>query len=186
MPLRRLPFGHALRLRIELLQVRPMVWRTVLVDADIRLWKLHDVIQAAFGWQDQHLHEFRAGEKRWGRADPAFDPPGSVGHERVMLRAILPKDGRLDYTYDFGDGWEHAIQYQGHEPARRQDLPDCVAGAHACPPEDCGGPPGYEELQRVLADPADPEHAAMRRWAGRKFDPVHFVLKTAKTRVRRA
>lgn len=186
MPSPSIPYDHALRLRVELLNVRPTVWRTVLVAPDITLLRLHDVLQAAFGWEDRHLHEFRAGDKRWGRPDPAFDRPGSVASERARLVRVLPTSGRLDYHYDFGDGWVHLIQLQGTEEAPWRDLPRCVAGANACPPEDCGGPHGYDELRRILADPSDPEHAAMRRWAGRQFDPTKFVLTTANRRVKRS
>jgi hypothetical protein len=180
-----MPLDQALRLRVELLDVAPMVWRTVLVSVDITLFRLHDVLQAAFGWENRHLHEFRAGDKRWGRPDPQFDPPGSVASGRAQLVRVLPASGRLDYLYDFGDGWEHLIQLQGTEKAAWRDLPRCIAGANACPPEDCGGPHGYEELRRILADPDDPDHAAMRRWAGRYFDPAKFVLATANRRVKR-
>ncbi|PZO11022.1 MAG: hypothetical protein DCF27_01320 [Lysobacteraceae bacterium] len=61
MPIRPIPFGHALRLRIELQHVRPVVWRTVMVADYISLGGLHHILQGAFGWQDCHLYEFRAG-----------------------------------------------------------------------------------------------------------------------------
>lgn len=186
MPRKPIPFDHALRLRLELLQVKPTVWRTLLVSADISLFRLHDAIQAAFGWENRHLHEFRVGEKRWARPQPEFDAPGSVGSERLKLMRILPASGRIDYTYDFGDQWEVAIQLQGTEPVHWRDAPRCIAGANAGPPEDCGGPPGYDELRRILADPTDPSFAAMRRWAGRKFDPAKFVRVTVNRRVHRS
>ena len=50
----------------------------------------------------------------------------------------------------------------------------CIAGANACPPEDCGGPWGYAALLEVLADPAHPEHAERLEWLGGGFDPAHF------------
>lgn len=186
MPRKLIPFDHALRLRIELLHVRPMVWRTVLVSADITLSRLHDVVQAAFGWENRHLYEFRDGEKRWAIPQPEFDEPGSVGRVRTPLMRILPKSGRIDYRYDFGDDWELSIQLQGTEPARWLDLPRCIAGANAGPPEDCGGPPGYDELRRILADTTDPQYADMRRWSGKKFDPAKFVLVTVNRRVHRS
>jgi len=184
MPIRPIPFGHALRLRIELQHVRPVVWRTVMVADYISLGGLHHILQGAFGWQNCHLYEFRAGERRWARPDPEFDPPGTVGKLLTRLTRALPSDGRLDYTYDFGDGWEHVIQLQGTEPYPWQKLPRCIAGANACPPEDCGGPSGYEELRRILADKDDPEHAAMRKWVGKKFDPAAFSLIVANRRMR--
>lgn len=162
------------------------MWRTLLVSPDISLSHLHQLLQAAFGWEDRHFHEFRSGDQRWARPNPDFDSPGSVGHVRTRLIRALPVSGRLDYSYDFGDGWEHAVQLQGSEPAPWHTLPRCIAGAHSCPPEDCGGPRGYDELRRILADPSDPEHGAMRRWAGKKFDPTAFSLVSANRRVRRA
>jgi hypothetical protein len=49
------------RLRIELEEVRPRVWRRVEVPVTIRLDRLHRVIQAAMGWENSHLWEFRRG-----------------------------------------------------------------------------------------------------------------------------
>lgn len=44
------------QLRIDLKGIKPPVWRRVLVPYNITLGKLHDVIQAAMGWTDSHLH----------------------------------------------------------------------------------------------------------------------------------
>ena len=45
----------------------------------------------------------------------------------------------------------------GHKVSGQAVVPGCVAGARACPPEDCGGPPGYDGLLRALAAPDEPE-----------------------------
>jgi hypothetical protein len=42
--------------------VDPIVWRRVLVPAQSRLGQLHQVLQAAMGWTDSHLHYFKFGE----------------------------------------------------------------------------------------------------------------------------
>lgn len=55
-------------------------------------------------------------------------------------------------------------------------VPHCIAGAQACPPEDCGGPWGYAHLLEVLADPGHPEHAEMLEWIGGPIDPAAFDL----------
>lgn len=81
------------------------------------------------------------------------------------------------YEYDFGDGWEHEVVV---EAVWRMPLglkfAVCLDGANACPPEDCGGPFGYEELLRVLADPTHEDHENMRGWVGGPMDPTEFDL----------
>lgn len=46
-------------LRITLLHTKPKIWRSVAVPSGITLGRLHQVIQAAMGWYDLHLHHFR-------------------------------------------------------------------------------------------------------------------------------
>jgi hypothetical protein len=57
-------------LRIELLDVRPLVWRRLLLPADIALPRLHRVFQAAIGWTSSHLHEFVINGVRYVEPDP--------------------------------------------------------------------------------------------------------------------
>jgi hypothetical protein len=97
-----------------------------------------------------------------------------------MLRDLVKLySGRFGYMYDFGDGWEHELVVEEELPAG-DDLasPTCLDGAGACPPEDCGGPPGYEHLRRVLADPTDGQHEELVGWLGptsaAEFDPARF------------
>jgi hypothetical protein len=130
----------------------------VLVPATVRHDRLHMVIQEAMGWTNSHLHMFTKGEDSYGAPDP--DMP--LRHEkRHTLRDLAAVEGAsFDYEYDFGDGWDHQIVLERilpSEPARR--YPTCVAGARACPPEDCGGPWGYAELTRggAKASGFDPE-----------------------------
>ena len=61
----------------------------------------------------------------------------------------------------------------------------CVDGENACPPEDCGGTPGYAELLRVLADPDHEEHEQFLKWVGGAFDPEEFDVALANARCRR-
>lgn len=175
------------QLRIELRWVRPKVWRRVLVPSSMTLAKLHHVIQAAMGWSDSHLHEFAVGQQRYGEADPQWDSPGDVISERkATIAQALQGAKSAVYTYDFGDGWEHEIKVEA-PLAKYLDLkaPVCVDGKNACPPEDCGGPPGYEEFLRTMADPADPEHDAMIEWAGRVWDATEFNLDVVNQELRR-
>ena len=64
------------------------------------------------------------------------------------------------------------------------DSPWCLDGANACPPEDVGGIPGYENFREIMADPTHPEHANMSQWYGGTFEPTEFDLNEANQRLR--
>lgn len=163
------------QLKVTLQDVRPPIWRRFTVGDDITLSKLHELLQIILGWTDSHLHQFVVGDVRFNR--PEFElPPPRKDEGRTRLRDVLkqPKD-RLVYEYDFGDGWEHLVvleEVRAHEPRAR--YPVILGGARACPPDDCGGPAGYEHLLEVLAAPDHPEHDELREWAGKRFDPERF------------
>ena len=167
-----------LQLKLSLRGVsKPPVWRRLLVPADMRLSQVHDVIQTAMGWTDTHLHAFSTAYGDYGPPDPELD---HRDERKARLGDILPQPGgRITYTYDFGDFWEHDIVLEkalAPDPGAR--LPVCLAGKGACPPEDCGGGWGYADLRDTLADPASEEHDAMLEWLGLDsaddFDPAAF------------
>jgi len=157
------------RIRIDLQRTKPPVWRRVEVPGDILLPRLHEVIQAAMGWTDSHLHRFRTSNDRNA---PEFltqfdlDEGGEgVLEDDVRLDQVIADEGdRLWYDYDFGDDWDHLLEVE----AVLDDPPSsvrCVDGRQACPPEDCGGVPGYEQLLAVLADPTHRDHRHLAEWA---------------------
>lgn len=83
----------------------------------------------------------------------------------------------FQYEYDFGDGREHEIVVEKVLPATAGAVaPCCLTGARACPPEDCGGPPGYEELLMAIRDPSHERHDELLEWLGGRFDPEKFDL----------
>ena len=165
-----------LQLHLELRYLKPKVWRRVLVPETITLAKLHAVIQAAFQWGGGHLHEFDAAGERYGTADPDYDAPGSVLSEKTRLTKAMTASGTIDYVYDFGDNWQHRIKLEKRLAPLGMKLPMCVAGANAAPPDDCGGVPGYVDFVEAMADPAHPEHQAMKEWLGRDWDPQAFDI----------
>ena len=83
------------------------------------------------------------------------------------------------YEYDFGDSWEHLIEVEDALPAAsvKVSVPHCLTGERSCPPEDCGGPPGYERFLTARADPRDEEHEQWREWAHPDFDPERFDVR---------
>jgi hypothetical protein len=69
--------------------------------------------------------------------------------------------------------WEHIVEVEHVGPAEPDVFtPRCLGAVGACPPEDCGGAPGYLRLLAALADPDDPERAELLEWLGGPFDPT--------------
>ena len=163
-------------LRIDLLDLRPAIWRRLMVPGSIKLDKLHTVLRCTMGWNGGHLHDFEIRGQHYG---PPFDDPmgeGTVDDEsKATLAAALGTAKSFNYLYDFGDGWEHKVKIEKVLP------PDptlkcavCLDGAHACPPDDVGGPPGYVDFLDAIADPAHAEHDHLLEWCGGEFDPHAF------------
>jgi len=174
------------QVRVTLLHCDPPIWRCLLVDTDMPLKQFHDALQISMGWQDCHLHQFIAGDVRYGIPDADLDPK-MKSEAGVKLKVLLPKAGaEVIYEYDFGDAWEHELLLEEILPWPDEALlPRCVAGERACPPEDCGGPPGYADLLAGLNDPAHPEPEAMREWLGDDFDPDAFDVSAVNFRLGR-
>ena len=164
------------RIKITLRHVAPPIWRRIEVTADTKLGKLHRILQVVMGWSDSHLHAFRVGRTSYGVPQPEF--PDDMENERnVRLDQIVAHGEKLIYEYDFGDGWEHELKIEKVFPAESAvRYPRCTGGKRACPPEDCGGPWGYEHLLEVLRDPKHEEHKEIREWVGGDFDPEAFDL----------
>jgi hypothetical protein len=164
-------------LEVELAEVVPLVRRRVQVPGEIDLAVLHEVVQSAMGWTNSHLHEFEIAGRRYGIPDPDWDGQELVDETKGKLFRLIKQGDRFDYLYDFGDNWTHHLcvdKVIAAEPGVR--YPRCIAGQGACPPEDVGGPWGYEEFQAALSDPSHPEHDERLEWAGGPFDPHHFDL----------
>nr|WP_081058599.1 plasmid pRiA4b ORF-3 family protein [Burkholderia cepacia] len=167
-----------MRLRVSLLDVAPEVWRRLEVPADISSAELHDAIQAAMGWHGRHRYEF-------GFAGPvgALNPLAN-GTAEVRLKEVAAIGGALTYTYDLDDDWRHAVKIEAIRPAAADTrYPRCVAGAGACPPEDCGGPAGYAQLLRTLAGRMTDDKRELLAWLGEPFDPDAFRLAEANARL---
>jgi hypothetical protein len=171
-------------LKVTLRGAKPPIWRRLLAPASITLADLHEAIQVAMGWQGGHLHVFDIDGRSYGDRASVDD----VADERRMTLGAVCRSGvaRFAYTYDFGDDWEHVIAIEKTLPAAQAaTYPACIAGKRACPPEDCGGPWGYQELLDILADPAHPERAERLEWLGEEFDPEDFPVEEVNARLAR-
>jgi hypothetical protein len=173
---------HVCQFLIVLANTDPLVWRRIQVPDSYSFWDLHVAIQDAMGWQDYHLHEFELVDPKTSRIKRVGIPDDELVDERPCIagwkvpieRYLSYGTAPVRYRYDFGDDWEHALEFEELVPADGGVYPRCVAGAGACPPEDVGGTSGYREFLRVIRDRRHPERAAMLQWAGGSFDPHAF------------
>jgi len=184
--------SNAVELRVALADIEPAIWRRLVVPRTFHLGQLHRVIQAAFGWWDYHLHEFRVGGLSYGDAEsgaPEFErDPRRFDETEVRLLDFGRGDGvGFVYRYDFGDHWDHTVELERLlvlDPAPR--VATCSDGARARPPEDVGGVDGYAGFLAILADPQHPEYRDTKRWVGGHFDPEWFDLALTDRDVRQA
>jgi hypothetical protein len=145
------------------------VCRVVDVPASATLPELHELLQAALGWTDSHLHQFVTEGATYGMSLPDdWDvwPPDQRDETDARLADL---GASFTYLYDFGDGWTHDVEVLG----AAGPVPGCVDGHGDCPPEDVGGVEGYAELLDALTDPDHDEHEQLRVWVGdrlRRFD----------------
>lgn len=172
-------------LHVQLLEIEPPVWRRVVVREETKLPKLSRILEAAMGWQGYHLHDFQVGDGVTF-AGPDLESDHAIDERKVTVKQVLPRvDSTLIWQYDYGDSWHHIVTVEAmDEPDAEARYPQVLDGARACPPEDCGGPYGYERLVEALADPSDPEHDDMVQWAPDGFDPEAFDVRAHDAAVR--
>jgi hypothetical protein len=162
-------------LRIELERIEPLIWRRVGVRTSVTLKAVHSVIQAAMGWLDCHLWEFTANEHKYSM----LVPNDADWNERVKnvagfkLSALLTVGVRqIGYVYDMGDNWQHRIIIKKLTAAEPGALyPQFLGGERRCPPEDCGGIPGYYEFLNNIASTHSKKRKAALDWYGGPYDP---------------
>lgn len=182
------PLLYTLHIQLEPLHFNPPIWRRIRVNGDCTLRKLHHFIQAAFGWNSSHLHEFEKGLNRYLPLDAEFMHmhDNALDDRRTKLRRVLKDSDRLRYLYDFGDSWQHVIAVERIEPT---DITgswcEVLDGARACPPEDSGGVPGYLQLLEAIQQSDTEAGREILAWAGQQFDPELFDCRAANAAVQR-
>jgi hypothetical protein len=162
------------RIAVTLLDVDPAIWRRIEVPASFTLKELHDVIQAVMGWADYHLHHFQIGGVQYGEPTPE---DRDIASERKLKLSTLAIDGErvFDYVYDYGDNWCCVVVLEAIAPVvPGVSYPRLIEGARRGPPEDVGGPWGYNEFLEAIANPKHERHQELRQWSGEDFDPTKF------------
>lgn len=161
-----------LQFRFELLEIEPLIWRRVQVPSKYNFWDLHVAIQDSMGWLDYHLHAFRVRMPHKRKVieigiptEDYYDISVLPGWEIPVIDYFTEPGKSAPYEYDFGDGWSHNILLEGillkHKGSK---YPKCIDGEGACPPEDCGGVPGYYGLLEILSDSSHPEYEEHVNW----------------------
>lgn len=200
------PFETAtfIRARISLRGIEPEIWRIIEVDSGLHLDQFHEVLQIAMGWQQCHLHTFSSFDRRQPRdprqSEPRVwlseflredDPEGLPEADAILGEALTHTSGPLYYEYDLGDCWTHLIEFGEYLSVEPTDPPARVIdGARACPPEDCGGSSGYDDLLAKLMDPLPEVRLPAELWANdmvgpwRDFEPGFLDLEAINTELR--
>lgn len=178
------------QLKITMKGIKPPIWRRVLVKSDTPFNQLHLIIQRSMSWCDGHLYGWEVNGREYTGQNTVF---GSLGFsdddevdtsnhefEETEIGKIIgnKEKTKFIYIYDFGDNWEHEILVEkilSVDPEIKK-YPVCIAGKRAAPPEDCGGPWGYQTLLEILQDPKHPEYEDYEEWVEEDFDPEYFNL----------
>jgi hypothetical protein len=180
-------------LRIELADIEPLIWRRVAVRGSTSLATLHRIIQAAIGWLDYHLWEFTVDDVIYGIPDP-----DDISWGRKVERASTAKLAKVlgsgvkafSYVYDMGDNWEHRVIVERIEAIQPDTLyPEFLGGERRCPPEDCGGLPGYYEFLDNIAGPEKGKAGKKKKealdWYGGPYDPDDIAEEQIRIALRR-
>lgn len=178
---------QVLQFKITLVDSNPIIWRQIQISDLCTFWSLHVAIQDAMGWEDYHLHEFEVVNPATGVKERIGIPNDEFAGELATLPGwdlkvmpYLSMNQKIKYTYDFGDDWEHEIEFEGafsKSPAKK--YPTCLDGERACPPEDVGGIGGFYEYVKAIKDKTHPQHRQYLDWRG-KFNPNKFNTKNIK------
>lgn len=173
--------NHALievfELFIELEGTLKPIWRKVWIPCDMTLNDLHTVIQAVMPWEDRHAEEFCIDKVKYLNAESAFENNDNFKDSRdAKLSSIITKGIYFRYVYDFGDVWKHQVSVTDCLTVKlRNQIPVCIAGENACPPEDVGGVEGFEQFLQAISNPHTREGKLCRAWSlgfeDRQFSP---------------
>lgn len=184
----------AYQIKIELIGSHPLIWRRVIIPADVTFKRLHDTIQLAMDWRDYHLYEFEFPQeklritndeesyeenkfylKKYKKKAPTAkeDPTGIIARiietqirqpQTLKIDKYIEEYKNFEYVYDFGDNWRHKIELEQIIEDYKFGYPVVLEGKGACPPEDVGGLGGYAEFLEAWNNPEHGEYESIRAW----------------------
>ena len=158
--------GLVYQLKVVLRDCSPLIWRRLLVPGETTIAQLHTILQTVMGWEDLHLHRFRIHGKEYGVYHEGGIVFADDPHQVRLAAFKLRRGERFVYEYDLSDFWQHDLYLEQVLPCDpRKHYPVCPAGAGDCPPEECGGPWGYQRRRQERS--AWPELLQARKDLGR-------------------
>ncbi|NWJ50481.1 MAG: plasmid pRiA4b ORF-3 family protein [Bacteroidetes bacterium] len=106
--------------------------------------------------------------------------------EKIISELFKNPGDTLSYMYDYGDSWKHTVVLEKiMDPEAGKFYPNCIDAACACPPEDCGGAPGYAHFLEVIANSKHPEYKDMIEWVDGEFNPEKVELSKANAQIKK-
>ena len=167
-------------MKITLMDLQPSIWRRVEVE-DCTLLRLHKIIQVSMGWKNRRAWAFMIDGQEYG--DDVIDSGGirefASARKTKLSQFVNRGVKRFLYVYDLGDNWQHVIQVEKVlETDHHVEYPRCIKGSRACPPEDCGGPWGYEKFLDIIPFPDHEQYEDMMALVGGEFDSEAFDTET--------
>src|ERR1700690_4012526 len=166
-----------LQLRLSVKDVKPEIWRKLLVSPNTTLERLHSILQVLMGWRNVHLYAFVINKKRFSPPNE-IDDLGKGNSIQTRLSTVFARNAEpFTYEYDFGDGWEVEVHSESiTDDFQENQLPECLAGCRHGPAEDTGGSRGYMEKAKIYNNPQHRRFLEVRKLIGPGFDPEGFDL----------
>lgn len=169
-------------------------WREIVVPKWFTFLDFHEAIQASFLWWNYHLFNFELHSQGKdllittddASIDSMFAAPSDnrekVSANSIALDSVFPRTRKAMYCYDYGDDWQHSIEYLGADDDFDQRIPLCVDGDGDAPPEDVGSVPGFKHFLAAIGDPSHEDHESMTNWGyGQFYEP--FSLDAVNARI---
>lgn len=167
------------QIQIVLRGSKPKIWRRILIPSDMPLSDFHEVIQTSMGWENSHLHQFEKDNILYTmkiEGDVFWNEKKKKDYKDLIVSDLLTKKHeKVTYEYDYGDRWEHDIFLEEIIAADPNiKYPFCVEGKMSCPPEDCGGIHGYQDILKIMRNPENKFYENYKDWLDEDFDPDYF------------
>lgn len=174
--------NQAFQFKVSLDNSKPLIWRRIIVPSTFTFWEFHCAIQDAMGWFNYHLNEFELKDTSTKKSkliglpdEDGFNDEVLMENKEVLHDYFDEENTKAKYMYDFGDSWLHTITLEKIIPLKlKAKYPQCTAGKNACPPEDCGGIPGYYYMLKTISDENNEDYEDTIEWLGGEFDPTDF------------
>jgi len=182
--------SEILQLKITLDETNPSIWRRLQVHQDMTFLELHITIQITMGWTNSHLFEFTVNDTTICLPNEELEldvnDNENVDASEVTLQQFLNKPKqKYTYLYDFGDSWEHTIEFEKTVPQETwYTYPMCIDGEMNCPPENSGGVYGFYEKLEIVKDKDHSEYEEVSTWLGKHYYPELFIMENVNEELR--